>query len=124
MTDEMTSGSRGTPRGWHSVTPRIVAHDSERLIEFLRRVFGATGNYHPDRPAEMKIGDSILMVTEAGVREPMTAFLYVYVDDADETYREALRAGADSLEEPFNQAYGDRRGARDVARRDLSREGD
>jgi PhnB protein len=104
------SRSHFTPDGWHTVTPRIVAHDAERLVAFLKRVFGATGIYSPDRPAEMKIGDSIVMVTDAGIRGPMPAFLYVYVDDADETYRKAIRAGAKSLEEPSEQPYGDRRG--------------
>lgn len=104
------SRSHFTPDGWHTVTPRIVAHDAERLVEFLQGVFGATGIYSPDRPAEMKIGDSIVMVTDPGIRDPMPAFLYVYVDDADETYRKAIRAGAKSREEPSDQPYGDRRG--------------
>ena len=39
----------------------------------------------------------------------MTAFLYVYVGDADATYRRALDAGARSLEEPRDVPYGDRR---------------
>ena len=40
----------------------------------------------------------------------MPAFLYVYVDDTDATYRRALEAGARSLEEPLDMLYGDRRG--------------
>ena len=106
----MTKEKSRLPDGWHTVTPRIVADDAERLVEFLKRVFGATGTYSPDRPAEMKIGDSIVMVTDAGIRKPMAAFLYVYVDDADETYRKAIGAGAKSVEEPSDQPYGDRRG--------------
>ena len=58
----------------------------------------------------MKIGDSIVMVSGAGVRDTVTAFLYVYVDDADATYQRALEAGAHSLEEPMDLPYGDRRG--------------
>jgi uncharacterized glyoxalase superfamily protein PhnB len=104
------SVSKFTPDGWHTVTPRIVVHDAERLVEFLRRVFGATGDYRPERPSEMKLGDSIVMVSDAGIREPMPAFLYVYVHDTDETYRRALQAGASSLEEPSDMPYGDRRG--------------
>ena len=57
----------------------------------------------------MKIGDSIVMISEAGIRKPATAFLYVYVEDADEIYRRALDAGATSLEEPSVMPYGDRR---------------
>jgi uncharacterized glyoxalase superfamily protein PhnB len=40
----------------------------------------------------------------------MPAFLYVYVDDIDATYKRALEAGAVSLEEPWDTPYGDRRG--------------
>jgi uncharacterized glyoxalase superfamily protein PhnB len=106
-----TSGhSHFTPHGWHTVTPRIVVHDAERLVAFLREVFGATGAYRPDLPSEMKIGDSIVMVSDAGIRLPMPAFLYVYVHNTDDTYRLALQAGASSLEEPSDMPYGDRRG--------------
>ncbi|HET6331428.1 MAG TPA: VOC family protein [Holophagaceae bacterium] len=98
-----------TPEGWHSVTPRIVAQGAEQLVEFLKQVFGATGEYRPDRPAEMKIGDSIVMITDAGLRDPMPAFLYVYVESTDKTYRQALQAGAISLEEPSETPYGDHR---------------
>ena len=49
------------------------------------------------------------MISDAGARAPMTAFLYVYVDDADAAYRRALDEGAQSLEEPLDTPYGDRR---------------
>ncbi len=51
----------------------------------------------------------MILISDAGARHPMTAFLYVYVDDTDATYRAALRAGARSIEEPFDTPYGDRR---------------
>ncbi len=50
------------------------------------------------------------MVSDAGIRDAITSFLYVYVEDADETYRRAIGAGAISLEEPSEMPYGDRRG--------------
>jgi len=86
-----------------------VVHDAKQLVEFLKQVFGATGDYRPDLPTVIKIGDSMVMVSNAEIRKPMPAFLYVYVDDTDETYRRALRAGASSLEEPSDMPYGDRR---------------
>jgi PhnB protein len=49
------------------------------------------------------------MISEAGERPPMTAFLYVYVADVDAAYARALAAGARSLEEPARMPYGDRR---------------
>ena len=98
-----------TPQGWRTVTPRIVVRESQRLIEFVKSVFGATGDYKQDMPTVIKIGDSMIMISEAGVREPVSAFLYVYVPDTDETYRRALHAGAQSLEDPADMPYGDRR---------------
>jgi PhnB protein len=87
----------------------MVVADAEAEVEFLRAVFDASGDVHPDRPAEIRIGDSLVMVTSAGEREPFPAFLYVYVDDADSTYRTALEAGAVEVEEPLDTPYGDRR---------------
>jgi PhnB protein len=63
-----------------------------------------------DIPAEIRIGDSLVMVSSVGPRDPMPAFLYLYVDDIDATYQRALEAGAVSLEEPQDMPYGDRRG--------------
>jgi len=99
-----------TPHGWPTVVPRIVAHDAHQLVEFVKRVFEATGEYQSDRPAALSIGNSVVMISDAGVRDPSTAFLYVYVADVDRTYRRAIDAGARSLEEPWDLPYGDRRG--------------
>jgi uncharacterized glyoxalase superfamily protein PhnB len=104
-----TDSAQYTPRGRHTVTPRIVAHDAEQLVKFLHHVFGATGDYRRDRPSEIQIGDSIVMITDVGVRPPTSAFLYVYVRDTDATYNLALNAGAKALEEPCETPYGDRR---------------
>ena len=97
------------PAGFHSVTPRMVVSDAMAAAAFLRAVFGATGEVRDDGPAEIRIGDSVVMVSAAGRREPFPAFLYVYVDDADGAYQRALAAGAVALEEPFDTPYGDRR---------------
>jgi PhnB protein len=96
--------------GFHSVTPRMVVSDVATEVEFLRVVFDAVGEVHADRPAEIRIGDSLVMVSSAGERDLFPAFLYVYVDNADIAYRRALEAGAASMEEPLDTPYGDRRG--------------
>jgi uncharacterized glyoxalase superfamily protein PhnB len=49
------------------------------------------------------------MISGTEARAATPAFLYVYVDDADATYRRAVAAGARSLEEPVDMPYGDRR---------------
>ena len=98
------------PKGWHSVTPRLVVHDVATLVEFLKHAFGALGDLRTDGPCQLLLGDSYIMVSGAGPRDPMPAFLYLYVDDVDAVYQRALKARAVSLEEPWDTPYGDRRG--------------
>jgi PhnB protein len=106
----MQKASSFTPHGWHTVTPRIFTGDVAGLVEFLKSVFNASGEYRVGMPAEVKIGDSIVMISDGGGRrQTMPAFLYVYVEDADQTYRLAVDAGAESLEKPMDMPYGDRR---------------
>jgi PhnB protein len=103
----MESGN--PPAGFHSLTPRIVVADVAAMVDFLRAVFGATGDATAGRPAEIRVGDSLIMVTAADERELFPAFLYVYVDNADVTYRRAVGAGAETIEAPLDTPYGDRR---------------
>jgi PhnB protein len=107
--NETTTCSHLAPQGWHTVTPRIVARDARQLVEFLKRVFGGTGEYRQSVPSEVRIGDSLVMISDAGARRPMAAFLYVYVNDTDDTFQRALDAGAHALEAPSDMPYGDRR---------------
>ena len=101
--------SNWIPKGWPSITPRLVADDVAREVEFLNQAFGGTGEFRDDRPSEIKIGDSLVMVSGVGVREATAAFLYLYVEDTDATYDRALKAGGKSLEAPQDMPYGDRR---------------
>ncbi|WP_326943253.1 MULTISPECIES: VOC family protein [unclassified Amycolatopsis] len=94
---------------YQTVTPRMVVRDLVAAVAFLRTVFGATGELESGRPADLRIGGSRVLVSAEGERELFPAFLYVYVPDADATYRRALDCGATSLEEPANTPYGDRR---------------
>jgi len=81
---------KSTPPGWHSVTPRLVVKDPAAPVEFLKKTFHARGEFSAGAPAQMRIGDSIVMVSGVGPRDPMPAFLYVYVDDVDAAYRRAM----------------------------------
>ena len=99
----------GPRAGFHSVTPRIVVSDVDAEVAFLREVFAAKGDVPDGRPAEIQVGDSLIMVSSAAERDLFPAFLYVYVDDADDTYRRPLAAGAATLEAPLDTPYGDRR---------------
>jgi uncharacterized glyoxalase superfamily protein PhnB len=103
------------PEGFHNVTPYLVVPGVAKLIDFLKQAFGATELFRMPRPngtimhAEVKIGDSIVMMGEPmGGHQPMPGSLYLYVEDADAVYKRTLQAGATSTMEPADQFYGDR----------------
>ena len=105
------------PDGYHSVIPYLVVQGAAALIDFLRQAFDATEKGRHAWPdgsimhAEVKIGDSVIMLGEArGEWKPMPASIYLYVNDADATFRKAIKAGAVSVMEPADQFYGDRHG--------------
>ena len=97
------------PRGWPRVIPRLIVRNPKALVDFVRRVFGAKGRYNDDGPTELWIGDSLLLVSGTGVRRAYTGLLYLYVPDADVTFRRAMKAGARTMESPTDLPYGDRR---------------
>jgi len=97
------------PAGWPALIPRIAVDDPEALVTFIQHVFGAAGHFNPERPSELRIGDSLVMVGSTIDRRPMPAFLYVYVADADTVFRRAVDRGAKAIEEPQDMPYGDRR---------------
>jgi len=98
------------PDGWPAVTPRLFTTDVAGLVHFLQAVFDAKGDLQADRPSELRIDDAMVMVSDGGgVRQPTTAFLYVYVRNVESTYRRAIAAGAEALEAPVDMPYGDRR---------------
>ena len=104
----MTTTDR-PPDGYHTLTTRVVVADVSAQVAFLRTTFDAEGDVVAGRPVELRIGDSLMMIAEAGERDLFPCFLYVYVDDADATYERAVRAGASTIEAPLDTPYGDRR---------------
>lgn len=103
------------PEGYHTVTPYLVVQGAASLIEFLKQAFEAKEirqTLHPEGSilnAEVKIGDSIVMISEArGEFQPMPSSIYLYVENTDTTYQRALQAGGISMMEPEDEFYGDR----------------
>ena len=103
------------PKGYHSVTPYLVAKDARALIDFATKAFDAQVVEEMKRPdgtvmhAELQIGDSRIMLgQESSQHTAMPAALYLYGPDVDGRYRKALAAGATSTMEPKDQFYGDR----------------
>jgi PhnB protein len=98
------------PDGWPTIVPRLFAGDVPGLVAFLKLVFGAEGELEIDRPSELRIGDSIILVSDGGgVRALQPAFLYVYVPDVDDAFERALGAGAKAVERPAEMPWGHRR---------------
>ncbi|MGH7011023.1 MAG: VOC family protein, partial [Caulobacteraceae bacterium] len=111
-----THGSAGEtrrsyqPEGWPTLAPRIVTAEPAELAAFIGFVFEAEGEVRSGQPTELKIGDSIVMVSDGGgEREAMPAFIYVYVPDADAAFRRAKARGAEVIGEPEMTPWGDRR---------------
>jgi PhnB protein len=103
------------PEGYRSVTPYLIVSGAAKVLDFVKETFDATETFRMPGPegtiahAEFRIGDSILMISDGGeMYPPMPCSLYVYVNDVDETYKRALKAGATSVKEPADQFYGDR----------------
>lgn len=111
----MTSAAKAIPKGYHTVTPYLTVQGVEKLIGFLKTVFGATEIERLQRAdgtighAELRIGDSIVMLGEpTGQVSAKPGALYIYVDDTDGTYERAIRSGATSIQPPQDMYYGDR----------------
>ena len=106
------------PQGYTSVSPYLIVDGAGGTIEFLARVFGGVElrRFADDAGkvvhAEVRIDDSVLMIAD-GVPEvwpPAPSHVHVYVADVDATYRLALEAGAESVQEPVQKEDEDKRG--------------
>jgi PhnB protein len=113
----MTDRVKPVPEGYHTVTPILMVDGAAKLIDFLKRAFGAQEKERFTDPtgkiahAEVRIGDSILQLSDSGGEwRPIQVPLLLYVTDTDSAYQRALKAGATSVREPADQFYGDRTG--------------
>ena len=110
----MAKSVKRIPEGYHTVTPYLMVEGSAKLLDFVRQAFGAKETFRSARPdgtimhAEVRIGDSIVMMGDPREGKPMPGMIHLYVDDTDATYQRALEAGATSIREPEDQFYGDR----------------
>jgi len=116
------------PEGYNTVTPYLIIKGAAQAIEYYKKVFGATVTVRMDAPggrvahAEMKIGDSIVMLADENPQMAMpghgsaTAIggspvsLYLYLPNVDEVVAKAKAEGAKILKPVQDQFYGDRSG--------------
>ena len=128
MTGDYRPPPAPIPPHLHTVTPRLVVRDSAAAIAFYRDAFGAVevGERFqgPDGEvihAEIRIGDSVVMITEekrseAPARSPealggaASAIMATYWSDVDAVWRRAVAAGAEIIHPLADQFYGERGG--------------
>ncbi len=107
--------ARPIPDGFSTITPFLVVEGAAEFLEFIEKAFDAKTTIDLKSPngqithASGTIGDSKIMVTDAMEGMNATAsMLYLYVEDMDAVYEQALQAGGKSLREPADEFYGDR----------------
>ena len=107
------------PRGFRTLTSYLVAQDADALVKFLQKTFGAEETFRSGPGSEggmhceVRLNDSMLMVGGGGPGlawkgTPKLGAFHIYVPDCDAAYELALEAGAESVEEPKDQFYGER----------------
>jgi PhnB protein len=121
----MTAKAKPIPDGFHSVTPYLTVRNAAQAIEFYKRAFGAQERVRLPGPdgkvahAEIMIGNSILMLgeecPEMGNQSPeslhgSTVGMAVYVENVDEVFNRAVKAGAAVKEGVSDKFWGDRGG--------------
>lgn len=113
------------PDGFFELTPSITVKGADAAVDFYVKAFGAQKLFTLPGPdgktmhAEVKIGDSIIMIdeenAEQGAKGPATvggtpATLMIYTANADEAFAAATAAGA-TVQMPLgDQFWGDRFG--------------
>ena len=114
------------PEGYHSVSPALSIDGAAEAIEFYKRAVRANERYRMAGPdgsiahAELEIGDSVVMLSDpfpqSNVKPPRalggtSVGIFLYVEDVDAVFQQALDAGATvtmPLEDTF---WGDRFGS-------------
>jgi len=115
------------PEHLHTVTPRLVVRDGAAAIEFYGAAFGAaeigerfTGPGGELIHAEIRIGDSVVMLTDeadngAPAASPpslgaVSAIMATYWENVDAVWERAVAAGAEVVYPLADQFYGERGG--------------
>jgi PhnB protein len=101
------------PATHQTIMPYLILANASKFVAFMKAVFNAEeANMHMRDEStimhgELMIGNSTIMLADSTeTYAPNTAGMFIYVDDADETYKKALAEGAVSKMEPSDQPYG------------------
>jgi uncharacterized glyoxalase superfamily protein PhnB len=107
---------KAVPNGYSTVTPFLNVSGASEAIEFYKAAFGAVERYRMPGPnnklmhAEISIGSSIVMVSDAMMGPPTQSSCHIYVDDADALWARATGAGAEIIMPIADMFWGDRYG--------------
>lgn len=114
--------TQSPPPGYPRISPYLNYENTGDMIDWLADAFGLVERHRMAGPdgevthAEMGFEGGVVMMGSPGgdFRNPkqlgqVTQSLYVYVDDVDSHCDRARKAGAEIIEEPSDQPYGDRR---------------
>ena len=114
-TEPTKSSVNPVREGFRTVTPYIAVRQVYQVIDFVKEVFGAEGNVYGTGSeggihSEYRIGDSIVMIGggEKWRGEEKPGSFHIYVENVDEVYERAVKAGATALHPPVDQEYGER----------------
>lgn len=103
------------PNGHQTVMPYLIIDEAVKFKNFATSIFNAeiaVMHYRDDEPAEighaeMRIGDNTIMFCDSRAEWPARpANLFIYVDNADDTYKKAIEQGGTGIMEPMKQVYG------------------
>ena len=98
------------------ITPYIITSDANQLMAFCEKAFGGEVTHKTVeegriRHAEMRIGDSMIMLSQATADYPPTLIhLYIYHPECDAMFDRAVAAGGKVIMPMKDQEYGDRNG--------------
>lgn len=108
------------PDNYQTVMPYLILEGAQKFLDFTKAVFNATETANGARSegvimhAEVMIGGSTIMFADSTDQySPRPAGLFVYVENADETYQKALDNGASVISPLANQTYGRSGGVKD-----------
>ena len=102
------------PEGYHTVTPLLSVKGAARLIDFMKKAFGATENYRfpaPDGSRDACGAKDRRFVCDAGRGDEGPSHVRNVLCLRAGCRRDipgALSAGGESLEGPTDQFWGDR----------------
>lgn len=104
------------PRGYRTVTASMNQADAAATIAFCKKAFGAKlsskmpGLNGKLMHAELQIGDSIVMLSDAVMEPARVSSLFLYVPKVDKTIAKAVSAGAKVVMPATDMFWGDRMG--------------